>query len=114
MNSSFNTAKQVEIKREAILQERRNKLNENFLKVKKRAQEMQALREYQNDLLSKSLALAESNRKFHIEQRRAASKKILERAKRVVLQNQRRSKEEQGKSTASSSHLLLISNRRKT
>ncbi|KAG1406512.1 hypothetical protein G6F60_002882 [Rhizopus arrhizus] len=95
LNSSFNTAKQVEIKREAILQERRNKLNENFLKVKKRAQEMQALREYQNDLLSKSLALAESNRKFHIEQRRAASKKILERAKRVVLQNQRRSKEEQ-------------------
>ncbi|KAG2234598.1 T-complex protein 11-domain-containing protein [Thamnidium elegans] len=85
----------VEIKREAILEERRRKLHQNFQKVKRIAKEMKARREDKIDLLSKSMALAEMNRNQHIEKRRAASKQTVERAKYIVLQNRYRSQQEQ-------------------
>lgn len=98
LNRNFNTSdiKEQVKSNDMLREERRNKMNENFSRVKKHAQELQKIREHQNNLLLKSLELAELNRKQHIEQRRAASKKVVERVKTVVLQNKRRSKEEQG------------------
>jgi hypothetical protein len=87
----------VEIKREAILQERKNRLNQNFLKVARIAKEMKDRREDKINLLSKSMESAESNRKQHIEKRRAASKQTVERAKNIVIANQYKSLQEQGK-----------------
>lgn len=87
----------VESKREAILQERSARLNQNFQKVKRIAKEMKDRREDKINLLSKSMALAETNRNQHIEKRRVASKQTVERAKYIVLQNQYRFQQEQGK-----------------
>lgn len=96
-NSNHSKNKQeVESKREAILEERRNRLNQNFQKVKRIAKEMKARQEDKINLLSKSMALAESNRNRHIEKRRNASKQTVERAKYIALQNQYRSQQEQG------------------
>lgn len=94
--SSSNKKKQVESKREAILEERRKKLNQNFLKVKRIANEAKNRREDKINLLAKSMELAEMNRNLYIEQRRTTSKQVVERAKRIALQNQRRSEQEQG------------------
>lgn len=92
-----NKKETVETKREAILEERRRKLHQNFQKVKRIAKEMKDRKESKIDVLSKSMALAEMNRNQHIERRRAASKQSVERAKYIVLQNQYRSQQEQGK-----------------
>lgn len=89
--------KAVENKRVAILEERRYKLNQNYQKVKRIAKEMKDKQENKLNLLSKSMAVAESNRNRHIEKRRAISKQVVERAKYVALQNQYRSQQEQGK-----------------
>ncbi|RCH99763.1 hypothetical protein CU098_001631 [Rhizopus stolonifer] len=86
---------QVESKREAILQERRNRLNQNFQKVQQIVKETKDKRQDMINLLSKTMAMAEFNRNLYIEQRRNNSKKIVERAKRVALQNQERSEQEQ-------------------
>lgn len=95
-NSNHSNNKQeVESKREAILEERRKRLNQNFQKVKRIAKEMKARQEDKINLLSKSMALAESNRNRHIEKRRNASKQTVERAKYIALQNQYRSQQEQ-------------------
>jgi hypothetical protein len=91
-----NNKQAVEIKREAILEERRYKLNQNFQKVKRIAKEMKDRQENKLNLLSKSMALAESNRNRHIEKRRTTSKQVVERAKSIALQNQYRSQQEQG------------------
>ncbi|KAI7900027.1 T-complex protein 11-domain-containing protein [Cokeromyces recurvatus] len=82
-------------KREAILEERRKKLNEHSLKVQKIAKEQEDRIQRKNFLLSKSMELAELNRNLYIEQRKAQSKKSVERAKRIALQNQHRSLQEQ-------------------
>lgn len=87
----------VEIKREAILQERKNRLNQNFQKVARIAKEMKDRRENKINLLSKSMELAEANRNQQIEKRRAVSKQTVERAKNVVRLNQYKSQLEQGK-----------------
>ena len=92
-----NVFKSVERNREAILEERRHRLGRNFEKVKRIANEMKARQEDKIHLLSKSMALAETNRNRHIEKRRAASKQTVERAKYIALQNQYRSQQEQGK-----------------
>lgn len=93
---SSNKKNQVEIKREAILEERRNKLNQNFLKVKRIAKEAKDRQQNKINLLFKSMQVAETNRNLYIEQRRANSKKTVERAKCIALQNQLRSEQEQG------------------
>lgn len=96
-SSSHSSKKnQVEIKREAILEERRYRLNQNFLKVKRIAKEAKDRQQDKINLLSKSMQVAETNRNFYIEQRRANSKKTVERAKCIALQNQLRSEQEQG------------------
>jgi hypothetical protein len=101
LSSSANTKKKdprsVETKREAILEERRNRLNQNFLKVKRIAKENKDKQKDKINLLYKSMELAETNRNLYIEQRRANSKKTVERAKCIALQNQRKSEQEQGK-----------------
>lgn len=97
LNKKTAAAANVESKREAILQERSARLNQNFQKVKRIAKEMKDRRQDKLHLLSKSMALAETNRNQHIENRRAASKQCVERAKYIVLQNQYRSQQEQGK-----------------
>ncbi|KAL0144061.1 T-complex protein 11-domain-containing protein [Mucor lusitanicus] len=95
-SSSHSSKKnQVEIKREAILEERRYRLNQNFLKVKRIAKEAKDRQQDKINLLSKSMQVAETNRNFYIEQRRANSKKTVERAKCIALQNQLRSEQEQ-------------------
>lgn len=96
-SSNHNNKKnQVEIKREAILEERRYRLNQNFLKVKRIAKEAKDRQQDKINLLSKSMQIAETNRNFYIEQRRANSKKTVERAKCIALQNQLKSEQEQG------------------
>lgn len=96
-SSNHNIKKnQVEIKREAILEERRYRLNQNFLKVKRIAKEAKDRQQDKINLLSKSMQIAETNRNLYIEQRRANSKKTVERAKCIALQNQLRSEQEQG------------------
>ncbi|EPB89911.1 hypothetical protein HMPREF1544_03294 [Mucor circinelloides 1006PhL] len=95
-SSNHNIKKnQVEIKREAILEERRYRLNQNFLKVKRIAKEAKDRQQDKINLLSKSMQIAETNRNLYIEQRRANSKKTVERAKCIALQNQLRSEQEQ-------------------
>lgn len=94
--NSNNKKNQVEIKREAILEERRNRLNQNFLKVKRIAKEAKDRQQDKINLLFKSMQVAETNRNLYIEQRRANSKKTVERAKCIALQNQLRSEQEQG------------------
>ncbi|KAI8636027.1 T-complex protein 11-domain-containing protein [Parasitella parasitica] len=94
-NCSNHKKNQVEIKREAILEERRNRLNQNFLKVKRIAKEAKDRQQDKINVLSRSMQVAETNRNLYIEQRRANSKKTVERAKCIVLQNQLRSEQEQ-------------------
>ncbi|KAI8876855.1 Tcp11-domain-containing protein [Backusella circina FSU 941] len=93
--NKLTTLEEAEIKREAILEARRQRLEQNYLKVKRIAREMKEKREIKNAFLLKSLETAEVKRNQHIEQRRAASKKSVERAKRIALQNQKRSQMEQ-------------------
>lgn len=95
-NTKKNDPRSVETKREAILEERRNKLSQNFLKVKRIAKENKEKQKDKINLLSKSMELAETKRNLYIEQRRTNSKKTVERAKCIALQNQRKSEQEQG------------------
>jgi hypothetical protein len=94
--NKLTTLEEAEIKREAILEARRQRLEQNHLKVTRIVNEMKEKREIKNAFLLKSLETAEVKRNQHIEQRRAASKKSVDRAKRIALQNQKRSQMEQG------------------
>ncbi|KAG1054163.1 hypothetical protein G6F42_028883 [Rhizopus arrhizus] len=79
----------------ATITSRSTKLNQNFLKVKRIAKEAKDRQQDKINLLSKSMQIAETNRNLYIEQRRANSKKTVERAKCIALQNQLRSEQEQ-------------------
>ncbi|KAI8363832.1 T-complex protein 11-domain-containing protein [Choanephora cucurbitarum] len=54
------------------------------------------------------MAIAESNRNVYIEQRRAYSKRLVDRAKRVALQNQKRSEQEQAPKKKPSSWSIIL------
>lgn len=89
---------EAETKRAAILEARRQKLSRKFLAVQQVVKNVQARKEAQRVLFWQSLRVAELNRNNHIEQRRAASKELVERAKIIARQNMLRFEAEQGKS----------------
>ncbi|KAI8150307.1 T-complex protein 11-domain-containing protein [Fennellomyces sp. T-0311] len=82
-----NGLEEAEVKREALLEARRQKLNRKFLAVQKAVKEVQARKESQRLLFLQQLQVAELKRNNQIEQRRAASKELVERAKIVARQN---------------------------
>ncbi|KAI8364648.1 T-complex protein 11-domain-containing protein [Radiomyces spectabilis] len=84
------TLQAAEIKRQAFLEARRQKLNQKFLQVTRVVKENQARKENRHLLFLRSLELAESKRNHHLEQRRSASKKSVERAKIIALQHHRK------------------------
>ncbi|KAI9264046.1 T-complex protein 11-domain-containing protein [Phascolomyces articulosus] len=89
-SSSQNSTTSLEeagVKREALLEARREKLNRRFLAVQKAVKEVEARKESQRLLFWESLQVAELKRNHRIEQRRAASKELVERAKIVARQN---------------------------
>ncbi|KAI8991877.1 hypothetical protein BDF20DRAFT_68945 [Mycotypha africana] len=95
-DGSIKRAQAAEQKRKAFLEQKKGNLSKNYtLKVKKIAKEAKANRERKLYTLSKSMELAEFNRKQYIEQKRAKSKESVERAKYVALQHQLRSEQEQ-------------------
>lgn len=96
INTTTTSLEEAESKREALLQERREKLNRKFLEVQQVVKQAQARKESQRQVFQQSLQLAELKRKTHIEQRRAASKELVERAKVIARQNSLRFEAEQG------------------
>lgn len=96
MATTTTSLEEAEIKREALLQERREKLSRKFLEVQQVVKQAQARKESQRRVFQQSLQLAELKRKTHIEQRRAASKELVERAKVIARQNSLRFEAEQG------------------
>lgn len=96
-NNNNSTLEEAEIKREALLQDRREKLNRRFLAVQQVAKDAKARRESQRLLFMQSLQVAELKRQHHIEQRRMASKELVERAKVIARQNTLRYEAKQGK-----------------
>ncbi|CDS02838.1 hypothetical protein LRAMOSA00241 [Lichtheimia ramosa] len=97
MATTTTSLEEAEIKREALLQERREKLSRKFLEVQQVVKQAQARKESQRRVFQQSLQLAELKRKTHIEQRRAASKELVERAKVIARQNSLRFEAEQAR-----------------
>lgn len=91
------TLEEAEIKREALLQDRRDKLSRKFLAVQQVAKDVKARRDAQRLIFMQSLQVAELKRQHHIEQRRIASKELVERAKTIARENTLRYEAEQGK-----------------
>ncbi|KAI9032799.1 T-complex protein 11-domain-containing protein [Phycomyces nitens] len=92
---SLTTLETAELKREAFLQERREKLHQKFQQVQSVVRQVKASREHRRILILQSLEAAETNRRTQIEERRMASKNLVERAKIIASQNIRRHQAEQ-------------------
>ncbi|KAF7732511.1 hypothetical protein EC973_003257 [Apophysomyces ossiformis] len=95
MNPSISSLEAAELKREALLEARRQKLSRKFLEIQKVVEEVKARKEKRRLMILRSLEVAEVKRKNQIEQRRAASKELVERAKVIAQQNHRRYEAEQ-------------------
>ncbi|KAI7851860.1 hypothetical protein BDC45DRAFT_205386 [Circinella umbellata] len=95
-NTNTSSLEEAEVKREALLEARRQKLKHKFLAVQKAVKEVEARKESQRVLFWESLQVAELKRNNRIEQRRAQSKELVERAKIVARQNLLRYEAEQG------------------
>ncbi|KAL0088649.1 T-complex protein 11-domain-containing protein [Phycomyces blakesleeanus] len=92
---SLTTLETAELKREAFLQERREKLHQKFQQVQSVVRQVKARREHRKISILKSLETAELNRRTQMEERRMASKNLVERAKVIASQNIRRHQAEQ-------------------
>ncbi|KAG0183078.1 hypothetical protein DFQ29_000081 [Apophysomyces sp. BC1021] len=97
MNSSMSSLEAAELKREALLEARRQKLSRKFLEIQRVVEEVKARKEKRRMMILHSLEVAELKRNHQIEQRRAASKELVERAKVIARQNNRRFEAEKGK-----------------
>ena len=96
-NANTTNLEEAVVKREALLEARRQKLNRKFLAVQKAVKEVEARKESQRLMFWQSLQVAELKRNNRIEERRAQSKELVERAKIVARQNLLRYEAEQGK-----------------